>query len=211
MCFYNLGFCLQDGVVVDKLQGANAPELANKVAKWATINVAVNTAAGLATVHEAVTKQLWAPPVSNGKTQQQSSSVQQTETQSQTAQKPDFPKLINQSPIMLFMKGTPENPCCGFSRKVVDALNAEGVTFGSFDILSDEAVRQGLKEFSNWPTFPQLYVKGELLGGCDIVMEMHESGELKEVSQLASFDSIFQLFLCLLHFQKLSLHSGAYV
>jgi len=177
---------LKDGVVVDKLQGANAPELANKVAKWATINAAaapasVGFAAGLTTVPEAVTKQLWAPPVSNGKTQHQSSSIRQTETQSQTAQKPDFPKLINQSPIMLFMKGTPENPSCGFSRKVVDALNAEGVTFGSFDILSDEAVRQGLKEFSNWPTFPQLYVRGELLGGCDIVTEMHESGELKEV------------------------------
>jgi Grx4 family monothiol glutaredoxin len=90
---------------------------------------------------------------------------------------------------MLFMKGNPKDPCCGFSRKVVDVLNAEGVKFGSFDVLSDDAVRQGLKEFSNWPTFPQLYVQGELLGGCDIVSEMHQSGELKEVSLMASSSS----------------------
>jgi Grx4 family monothiol glutaredoxin len=78
------------------------------------------------------------------------------------------------------LQGTPDAPRCGFSRKVVDALRAAGEEFGSFDILSDEAVRQGLKELSQWPTYPQLYVKGELLGGCDIVLEMHEAGELKE-------------------------------
>lgn len=88
--------------------------------------------------------------------------------------------LVNSKPVVLFMKGTPENPRCGFSQKVVRALREEGVDFGSFDILSDEEVRQGLKAYSNWPTFPQLYSKGELVGGCDIVLEMHESGELKE-------------------------------
>lgn len=82
---------------------------------------------------------------------------------------------------MLFMKGTPEEPKCGFSRKVVVVLNEERVKFGSFDVLSDSEVREGLKKFSNWPTFPQLYCKGELLGGCDIAIAMHESGELKEV------------------------------
>ncbi|CAI0407439.1 unnamed protein product [Linum tenue] len=80
---------------------------------------------------------------------------------------------------MLFMKGNPDAPKCGFSSKVVNALKEEGVTFGSFDILSDEEVRQGLKAFSNWPTFPQLYYKGELVGGCDIVLELRTDGALK--------------------------------
>ncbi|KAK6149906.1 hypothetical protein DH2020_017431 [Rehmannia glutinosa] len=89
-------------------------------------------------------------------------------------------QLINSSPVMLFMKGTPDNPKCGFSSKVVNALKEEGLEFGSFDILTDDEVRQGLKTFSNWPTFPQLYYKGELMGGCDIVLEMRNNGELKD-------------------------------
>ncbi|KAM1138945.1 hypothetical protein PS1_037065 [Malus domestica] len=88
-------------------------------------------------------------------------------------------KLITSSQVMVFIKGTPDAPRCGFSSKVVNALREEGVSFGSFDILSDEDVRQGLKVFSNWPTFPQLYYKGELIGGCDIVMELKSNGELK--------------------------------
>jgi Grx4 family monothiol glutaredoxin len=99
-------------------------------------------------------------------------------------EKGELHKLVNSNPIMLFMKGTPEEPRCGFSRKVVDALVSEGLEFGSFDILKDDIVRQDLKSYSNWPTYPQLYVKGELLGGCDIVLEMKESGELREVSAL---------------------------
>jgi Grx4 family monothiol glutaredoxin len=87
--------------------------------------------------------------------------------------------IINSSPVMLFMKGTPEAPRCGFSSKTYQALTSSGISFKTFDILADEAVRQGLKLISNWPTYPQLFVKGELLGGCDIVLEMRESGELK--------------------------------
>lgn len=87
--------------------------------------------------------------------------------------------LVSSAPVMLLMKGTPDAPHCGFSSKVVNALKKEGVSFGSFDILSDEEVRQGLKTYSNWPTFPQLYYKSELIGGCDIVLEMEKSGELK--------------------------------
>ncbi|XP_076942826.1 monothiol glutaredoxin-S17-like [Bidens hawaiensis] len=87
-------------------------------------------------------------------------------------------KLVNSKPVLLFMKGTPDAPRCGFSSKVVNALKEEGIKFGSFDILSDEDVRQGLKTYSNWPTFPQLYYKGELIGGCDIIMELKSSGEL---------------------------------
>ncbi|KAF8061416.1 glrx3 [Scenedesmus sp. PABB004] len=87
--------------------------------------------------------------------------------------------LTQQAPVMLFMKGTPEAPRCGFSRKVAEALTSAGVGFGSFDILTDEGVRQGLKQLSEWPTYPQVYVRGELLGGCDIVLDMAAGGELK--------------------------------
>lgn len=89
--------------------------------------------------------------------------------------------LTSQQPIMLFMKGDRYLPKCGFSAKVVGILEELEAEFTSFDILEDEEVRQGLKEFSDWPTFPQLYVNGELLGGCDIITEMYQSGELKEV------------------------------
>jgi monothiol glutaredoxin len=80
--------------------------------------------------------------------------------------------------VVLYMKGTPVFPMCGFSAQVVQVLSHTGVTFQSYNILEDAELRQGLKDFSSWPTFPQLYVKGELVGGCDIVREMHESGEL---------------------------------
>lgn len=91
--------------------------------------------------------------------------------------------LINQETVMLFMKGSPSEPRCGFSRKIVDILQKENIAFGSFDILSDEDVRQGLKEYSDWPTYPQLYVNGTLVGGLDIVQEMADAGDLK--SQLS--------------------------
>jgi len=81
--------------------------------------------------------------------------------------------------VVLFMKGTPVFPQCGFSAAVVQILTEEGVKFAAFDVLKDPDLRQGIKDFSNWPTIPQLYVKGEFLGGCDIVREMHASGELK--------------------------------
>jgi monothiol glutaredoxin len=80
--------------------------------------------------------------------------------------------------VVLYMKGTPVFPMCGFSAQVVQVLSSVGVPFQSYNILEDQDLRQGLKEYSNWPTFPQLYVKGELVGGCDIVREMFESGEL---------------------------------
>ena len=82
---------------------------------------------------------------------------------------------------MLFMKGSPDAPRCGFSRRIVALLRERGVAFGSFDILQDEAVRQGLKVLNDWPTFPQLVVKGEFVGGLDIVAEMADNGELEEM------------------------------
>ena len=88
---------------------------------------------------------------------------------------------IAQRDVVLFMKGTPVFPQCGFSAAVVQILTELGVKFKGVDVLSDPAVRQGIKDFSNWPTVPQLYVKGEFIGGCDIVREMYETGELQDV------------------------------
>ncbi|XP_063989545.1 glutaredoxin 3 isoform X1 [Diachasmimorpha longicaudata] len=88
-------------------------------------------------------------------------------------------KLTNQAPCMLFMKGDPKNPRCGFSRTIVGMLDSLSADYQTFDILQDNTVREGLKKFSNWPTYPQLYVNGELLGGLDIVREMNEAGELE--------------------------------
>lgn len=87
-------------------------------------------------------------------------------------------RLTTSNPVVLFMKGSPDEPRCGFSKKAVKLLQDAGAEFGHFDILTDQEVRQGLKEYSNWPTYPQLYVNGELLGGYDIMQEMSESGEL---------------------------------
>src|SRR5215471_19678829 len=88
---------------------------------------------------------------------------------------------IADNPTILFMKGTPEQPMCGFSARTVAALQALDVRFAAVDILPDPRIRQELSALSNWPTIPQLFVDGELVGGCDIVMEMYETGELAEV------------------------------
>jgi len=91
-------------------------------------------------------------------------------------------KLINRERVMLFMKGTPEYPQCGFSRTMIEVLEKAGAKhFGTFDILSDEQVRQGLKTYSNWPTYPQLYIDGKLVGGLDVAREMAEEGMLQEM------------------------------
>ena len=88
---------------------------------------------------------------------------------------------IGSNDVVLFMKGTPVFPQCGFSAAVVQILTNVGVKFKSFDVLQDPELRQGIKEFSNWPTIPQLYVKGEFVGGCDIIREMYESDELESL------------------------------
>ena len=89
-------------------------------------------------------------------------------------------KVIEENSVMLFMKGSPDFPQCGFSGRVVQILDACGAEFGSADVLMDPELREGIKAYSNWPTIPQLYIKGELIGGSDIVMEMHENGQLKK-------------------------------
>jgi monothiol glutaredoxin len=88
---------------------------------------------------------------------------------------------VTDNPVVLFMKGTPVFPQCGFSATVVQILSHIGVKFKGVDVLADTSVREGIKEFSSWPTVPQLYVKGEFIGGCDIVREMFETGELQQM------------------------------
>jgi len=148
---------VKGGKVIETLTGANAPELTKKCAQYSQQSSINNT----------VPK-----PQPTTPTVEQKKDLKQRLTE-----------LTNFAPIMVFIKGVPEAPRCGFSSKIVEILKEENVKYNSFDILSDEEVRQGLKEFSNWPTFPQLYVKGKLIGGLDIVKELHENGELKEILQ----------------------------
>lgn len=132
------------GEKVDRLDGANAPELTKKVQRLAvTGSPAGSAGSGTTDLNQRLKK------------------------------------LINAAPCMLIMKGSAQEPRCGFSRQIVGLLKEHNIQFSSFDILSDEEVRQGLKTYSNWPTYPQLYVNGELVGGLDIVKELAETGELE--------------------------------
>ncbi|XP_020211130.1 monothiol glutaredoxin-S17 [Cajanus cajan] len=180
-------FC-KDGKTFDTLEGADPSSLANKVAKVAgSINTgeaaspaSLGMAAGPAVLE--TVRELAKDDSSKEKSQVQPGLSAPLKNRLQ--------QLVDSHPVMLFMKGTPEEPKCGFSRKVVDVLKEEKVKFGSFNILSDSDIREGLKKFSNWPTFPQLFCKGELLGGCDITLAMHESGELQEVFKDHGIDTI---------------------
>ena len=89
--------------------------------------------------------------------------------------------IIDENDVLLFMKGTPVMPQCGFSAAVVGVLSHMGIKYNSVNVLEDPEIREGIKEFSDWPTIPQLYVKKEFVGGCDIIKEMYENGELKKV------------------------------
>lgn len=154
----------QGGAVVDRLEGADAPALAAKTAAHAARTAATAAAAPPVAAAAAASP---APPPPPAAPPADSGAVARIKA------------LLASCRVMLFMKGSPDAPRCGFSRRVVDALRGAGCTdFGSFDILSDEEVRTQLKAFSQWPTYPQLFVGGELLGGCDIVTEMAEGGEL---------------------------------
>ncbi len=101
-------------------------------------------------------------------------------TSTQTTQE-KIQQLIDQNNIVLFMKGTKQFPQCGFSGRVVQILKSYKVNFLDINVLQDNDIRQGIKDFANWPTIPQIYVKGEFIGGCDILGEIHESGELLEL------------------------------
>jgi len=100
---------------------------------------------------------------------------------SETEPRSRIDKMVSENPVFLFMKGTPESPQCGFSYKVVDILKAWKVPYKSFNVLSDESIRQGVKDFANWQTIPQLYINKEFVGGSDVVEEMSNNGELGEM------------------------------
>jgi monothiol glutaredoxin len=96
---------------------------------------------------------------------------------------------IKSNDVVLYMKGTPVFPQCGFSASTVGVLNHLGIKFSTVNVLENENIRQGIKEYANWPTIPQLYVKGEFVGGCDIIREMYESGELNELISSNGIDT----------------------
>jgi monothiol glutaredoxin len=93
--------------------------------------------------------------------------------------------LVKQNKIMVFMKGDKMMPQCGFSNQVVQILNILGVPYETLDVLSDPDIRQGIKEYSNWPTIPQVYINGEFIGGCDVMTEMYQKGELQQMVEVA--------------------------
>jgi len=90
-------------------------------------------------------------------------------------------QTVESDDVVLFMKGSPDFPQCGFSGRAIQVLRACGAQFATFDVLSDDGIRQGIKDFSNWPTIPQLYIKGEFVGGSDIILDMYEKGELQKI------------------------------
>ena len=90
-------------------------------------------------------------------------------------------KDIKENKIMIYIKGTPDAPQCGFSAQAVSVLKSYGIPVGAKNVLADPAIRQGIKEFTEWPTIPQIFINGTFIGGCDIIMELHNSGELKKM------------------------------
>ncbi|XP_035781009.1 glutaredoxin-related protein 5, mitochondrial-like [Anopheles albimanus] len=98
-------------------------------------------------------------------------------------------KLVNKNKVVVFMKGNPEAPRCGFSNAVVQILRMHSVNYDSHDVLLSDELRQGIKDFSNWPTIPQVFINGEFVGGCDILLQMHQNGELIEELKKAGIES----------------------
>jgi len=141
------------GALVDTVLGADAPMLSNK-AKQHNLTASIKSDAS---------------PTAPAATTVPSAPVPLDER---------LKTLTSSAPVMVFIKGSPDAPRCGFSRQICELLVEQKVQFGHFDILSDEEVRQGLKTYSNWPTYPQLYAEGKLVGGLDIVKELKEEGEL---------------------------------
>lgn len=98
----------------------------------------------------------------------------------------ELQNTIKDNPVILFMKGTPDQPQCGFSMRTAEAIKSSGVNFGYVDVLATPEVRENLPKVSNWPTFPQLFINGELIGGCDIVLDLYQRGELQSMLQEAA-------------------------
>ncbi|KAJ1978586.1 glutaredoxin [Dimargaris cristalligena] len=145
--------------IVDRVDGANAPEVSRLAEKHSKSSAGSSTTTDRTTVPTTQVKQ-------------------DLNTR--------LKELTHRSPVMIFIKGTPTQPRCGFSKTLVGLLNDNHVKYGYFDILGDEEVRQGLKQYSSWPTYPQLYIEGELTGGLDIIKDMIQSGEFAEVLPAAA-------------------------
>ncbi|QSL64684.1 hypothetical protein MERGE_001986 [Pneumocystis wakefieldiae] len=160
---------LRSGQVLAKLSGANPSELTEMVTRFS------------------------AEPFSPLEKQESAVSIEKKEQDlglSRTYERDEnadlntqLKKLIEAEPIMLFMKGTPTSPKCGFSKQIVDILNEHHIKYGFFNILADDKIRAGLKEYSDWPTYPQLYIRGNFCGGLDVVREMFNSGEIQQLLQ----------------------------
>jgi len=149
---------VKEGNVVDRVEGANPPELSKTVAKYS------KSPASSAT---------------NGTTATASPSVAAAPTMSAEEMNARLKELTSSSSVMVFIKGTPTAPRCQFSRQLLEILTAQNIRFSSFNILADDEVRQAMKAFSDWPTFPQVYVKGEFVGGLDVVKELVATGEFQ--------------------------------
>ncbi|ORX51182.1 glutaredoxin [Hesseltinella vesiculosa] len=145
---------LKNGKIMDRIEGAKAAELSNSISKHA----------------KGLLNKFQTP---NSLSPDDSSKAKDLNTRLKT--------LISSAPVMIFIKGTPQQPRCGFSRTLVELLAEQKVKYSSFNILTDEDVRQGLKSYSDWPTYPQVYIEGELIGGLDIVKELVASGEFASV------------------------------
>ncbi|KAI1290719.1 Glutaredoxin 3 [Mortierella claussenii] len=154
---------VQEGKVIDRVEGANAPELSKAVAKHSKSTTTVSLSAHTST---AAVGGSAAPSVA-------------TSALSPEEMNARLKELTSSSSVMVFIKGTPTAPRCQFSRQLLEILTAQNIRFSSFNILADDEVRQAMKTFSDWPTFPQVYVKGEFVGGLDVVKEMVVTGEFQ--------------------------------
>lgn len=159
-----------NGAVVDRVEGSNDP---------ARLTMAVRS---FVVLQQPALQQQKQPSTTEANNPSRSTST----TTSITTQPPitatmDLEALTQRSPVMLFMKGLPSQPRCGFSRQMCNLLDKYDITYDAYDILTNEEVRQGLKEFSDWPTYPQLYIQGEFIGGLDICKELDESGEMEKL------------------------------
>ncbi|KAG0223378.1 Glutaredoxin 3 [Actinomortierella wolfii] len=155
---------VQDGKVAARVEGANPPELSSTIAKFSKSgSTSANGSASPAT------------PVASSSP----STVGAAPSLSPEEMNARLKELTNSAPVMIFIKGTPTAPRCQFSRQLLEILTAQNIRFSSFNILADEEVRQAMKTFSDWPTFPQVYVKGEFVGGLDVVKELVATGEFQ--------------------------------
>lgn len=165
----------KDKKTLETIGGADAAKVRSTIEKYASSTSNKTALPPAQTATAPVTKDLsgYAPGSSDPKTAPQYSSNELTGSKDELNAR--LGNLVKAAPVMLFMKGTPSAPQCGFSRQLVSLLRENGVKYGFFNILADDEVRQGLKEYSDWPTFPQLYTKGELVGGLDIIKEELET------------------------------------